>query len=118
MDIGAVLEAAEKRFQAASRLEQESALDYYLLTNSCQHFLRSVLGAGGPIPDHYFPKHFVTHYLERYLAPANLPWPIAHHVRTEGTVKLAKRSCRRRQQDANFRDETKRVAVCGAPISD
>ena len=73
MDMGAVLEAAEKRFQAASRLEQESAPDYYLLTNSCQHFLRSVLGAGGPIPDHYFPKHFVTHYLERYLAQQTSP---------------------------------------------
>ncbi len=68
LDMGAVLEAAEKRFQAASRLEQESAPDYYLLTNSCQHFLRSVLGAGGPISDHYFPQHFVTHYLERYRA--------------------------------------------------
>ncbi len=89
MDIGAVLEAAEKRFQAASRLEQESALDYYLLTNSCQHFLRSVLGAGGPIPDHYFPKHFVTHYLERYLAPANLPPPMAHHVRRQDGGQLA-----------------------------
>ena len=68
MDMGAVLEAAENRFQAASRLEQESAPDYYLLTNSCQHFLRAVLGAGGPIPDHYFPKQFVTRYLERYRA--------------------------------------------------
>ncbi|MCZ6558663.1 MAG: hypothetical protein O7A69_12955 [SAR324 cluster bacterium] len=68
MDREAVLEAAEKRFQAASRLEQQSAPDYYLLTNSCQQFLSAVLGAGGPIPDHYFPKYFVTRYLERYRA--------------------------------------------------
>ncbi|MCZ6531920.1 MAG: hypothetical protein O7A08_03025, partial [SAR324 cluster bacterium] len=68
MDREAVLVAAEKRFQAASRLEQQSAPDYYLLTNSCQQFLSAVLGAGGPIPDHYFPKYFVTRYLERYRA--------------------------------------------------
>lgn len=68
MDLAAILKAAERRFQAASRLEKKTAPDYYLLTNSCQHFLRAVLGAGGPVPDNYFPKYFVTHYLERYRA--------------------------------------------------
>ena len=63
-----ILQAAEIRFQSAARLEQVTAKPYFLLANSCQHFVREVLGAGGPVLDHYFPKGFVAAYLERYRA--------------------------------------------------
>ena len=63
-----ILAAAEMRFQSAARLEQPTARRYFLLANSCQHFVREVLGAGGPVLDNYFPKHFVADYLERYRA--------------------------------------------------
>ena len=63
-----ILAAAEMRFQSAARLEQGTAKRYFLLANSCQHFVREVLGAGGPVLDNYFPKHFVADYLERYRA--------------------------------------------------
>lgn len=63
-----IRQAAEMRFQSAARLEQGTARRYFLFANSCQHFVREVLGAGGSVQDHYFPKLFVAAYLERYRA--------------------------------------------------
>ncbi len=70
MDLAAIRRAAEGRYRAARKLEQETAPAYFLLSNSCQHFLRATLGAGGPMPDDFFPKNFAQSYLDLYQARA------------------------------------------------
>ena len=73
MDLAAIRRAAERRYRAARKLEQETAPAYYLLSNSCQQFLRATLGAGGPIPGDFFPKHFAQAYLDRHRAQGKTP---------------------------------------------
>lgn len=51
--------AAELRWRRADGLEREGAPRYVWLLNNCQHFVRDVLRSGGPIPEAYFPKHWV-----------------------------------------------------------
>lgn len=64
LDAGRVREAAQARYEQAGRLEQESAPRYFWTSNNCQHFVRDVLRAGGPIPDRYFPKWMVEDLVE------------------------------------------------------
>jgi hypothetical protein len=55
---------AEARYEQAGALEQESARRYFWIANNCQHFVRDVLRAGGPIPERYFPKWMVEDLIE------------------------------------------------------
>lgn len=60
LDPAAVRAAAEARHATAARLEAPTARRYGWTFNNCQHFVRHVLRAGGPIHERYFPKHFVA----------------------------------------------------------
>ncbi len=44
-------------------MEADTARRYGWTFNNCQHFVRDLLRAGGPIPERYFPKHFVAELL-------------------------------------------------------
>jgi hypothetical protein len=63
LDAGAVRRAAEARHAGAAALEAPQAPRYWVTSNNCHHFTRDVLRAGGPIPERYFPKHFVEDLL-------------------------------------------------------
>lgn len=64
LDAAAVRATAEARHAAAPTLEADTAPRYGWTFNNCQHFVRDVLRAGGPIHERYFPKHFVADYAE------------------------------------------------------
>jgi hypothetical protein len=64
LNAGHVRAAAQARFEQAGALEQESAPRYFWTANNCQHFVRDVLRAGGPIPERYFPKWMVEDLIE------------------------------------------------------
>lgn len=59
LDAAAVRRAAEARHAAASTLDAPGAPRYSWTSRNCQHFVRDVLRAGGPIHEDYFPKTFV-----------------------------------------------------------
>lgn len=71
LDAAAVRAAAEARHTAAATLEAPTALRYWVATNNCQHFVRDVLRAGGPIHERYFPKHFVEDTVDDAGRPAH-----------------------------------------------
>jgi hypothetical protein len=64
LDADAVRWAAEERWVAAPALEAATAPRYWWMFNNSHHFTRDILRAGGPIHDHYFPKHFVAAYID------------------------------------------------------